>query len=225
MILAFKWIIRRIERSHCLPHGEELIQVAVPDSREVQVRTSAIHPASSNNGSTELVTTSKFPCDFRSIVYTHPRFPELLCWHLPLVKLNHKLKMNTARQIWETSYFMQLRWSSFIWLCCSILAALSVIVVLPLEPRALPIGTLLWLTPIRPPRLFPIFPHTRPQRDIHSGRCRKPKALRYLDEIQLVDIKHGAKAVRRVCLEVRAVAVFRWLETWLLVVDNADLLP
>ena len=87
---------------------------------------------------------------------------------------------------------------------------------LPLKLRAMPI--LLRLTPIAATTLFLVPRHACPQGDVHSGRRGEAEALRDFHEIQLVNVEDAAEAVRRVRLEVGAVAVFGGL--WGILVSN-----
>jgi hypothetical protein len=77
---------------------------------------------------------------------------------------------------------------------------------LPLKLRTMTI--LLRLTPVASTTLFLVPRHACPQRDVHSGRRREAEALCDFHEIQLVDVEDAAEAVRRVGLQVGAVAVF-----------------
>ena len=76
---------------------------------------------------------------------------------------------------------------------------------LPLELRAMPI--LFRLAPIAASSLLLVARHACPQRNVHSWWCGEAKALRYLHEIQLIDIEDASQAVGRVGLEVRTIAV------------------
>lgn len=60
---------------------------------------------------------------------------------------------------------------------------------------------LLRLAPIRPPTLRSLL-HARAQIDVDSGRNREAERLRDLLQVQLVDIEHASKTVRRICLQV-----------------------
>ena len=64
-----------------------------------------------------------------------------------------------------------------------------------------PSPLLLRLASICPPALdLLISAQTRAQTDIDSRRCVESKALRHLDQVQLMHIKHGSQRVRGVRL-------------------------
>ena len=68
---------------------------------------------------------------------------------------------------------------------------------------------LLRLTSIRPPALNLLVPaQTRAQADINPRRRAESKALRHLDQIQLMHIEDGPERVRSIRLEVGSVSVF-----------------
>jgi hypothetical protein len=85
------------------------------------------------------------------------------------------------------------------------LSAISGVFPLELIPSSV---LLLRLTAIHPPPILLLVPrHARTKRNVHSRRCSKAKALRHLDEVELVHVEDTAEAVRRVGLQVTAVAV------------------
>src|SRR6266536_2496693 len=68
------------------------------------------------------------------------------------------------------------------------------------------------LTTIRPPTLrLLISTHTGTKCQIYSRRRAKPKALRHLDQIQLMHIKNGPQTMTSVCLQITSIAIFRTL--------------
>lgn len=86
-----------------------------------------------------------------------------------------------------------------------------IILMLPLKLQSL------GLAPVVAPSLvlLLIAAETRPELDINARWCREPKALCHLDEIELVHVEDRAQGVRRIRLDVRAVAFFRGLHMWL----------
>ena len=48
--------------------------------------------------------------------------------------------------------------------------------------------------------------HARTQRNVHPRRGAEPKASCQFDQVQLLNVKHASQTVRRVCIEVGAVA-------------------
>lgn len=79
---------------------------------------------------------------------------------------------------------------------------------LKLPPRLHRPPPLLRLAAVRPPSLnLLVAAQARPQTNVDSRRRAEPEALGYLDQIQLVHVKHGPQRVRRICLQIRSVAV------------------
>lgn len=111
----------------------------------------------------------------------------------------HKKNSMPRRKMQVTNYFL-----------CFPLPLVHSILVLPLELQPLALG----LAAVRPTSLLLLLlvaTQARSQLDINPRRGREPKALGYLDKIQLVHVKHGAEGVRGIGLQVRSVAILRRL--------------
>lgn len=85
---------------------------------------------------------------------------------------------------------------------------------LPLELQS---STVLRLTAVRAASLLLLLliaAETGAQLDVNARWGIESEALGNLDEVKLVDVEHGAKRVRGVCLEIRTVTILGRLHKW-----------